>query len=218
MQIISPNPQINCLIARAVVDKSIFLDKFLKPSDAAVGQAFNYALYCRWNDAEFEHYGKDTLERIKKEKDGKLIEFYWIYKNNFNIKVPWGIPENAINPGINGELTFNAEEITIEKILKMRTYMDVSLWQTEVKDFVRYEYLSEYFIDSKGEQSGISIVLRDRIIPSIEGELTGIQFKDLKYEQLKAKILQGARNCAEYYRAMGLSMDEKNISFKVMKK
>ena len=157
---ISINPEINCLVAKAVVRGELLSPE---ESEGPVNNDMQYQVFYRDKKGAFFPY--NTEERYKSDE---IYEIYWICKNNVEIKVPLGVPKTKDTYGINGELLFNVDEnIGVEKIMHLFV-LDVSAWQVEVRDGIRYEYLSEYFVNNNGQQSGLSIILRDKIKPAIE--------------------------------------------------
>ena len=165
---ISINPEINCLVAKAVVRKAL-----LSPEapERPVNNSIQYQVFYRGKDGAFKNNDKSPCKAKKSDKSDEIYEIYWICKDDVEIKVPWGVPKTKDTYGINGELLFNVDkDIGVEKIMHLFV-LDVSAWQVEVRDGIRYEYLSEYFVNSNGQQSGLSIILKDKIKPAIESKL-----------------------------------------------
>lgn len=156
---ISINPEINCLVAKAVVRGALLSSN---APEGLVNNSIQYQVFYRDKNGAFNNFHYNTKER------DEIYEIYWICENNVEIKVPLGVPKTKDTYGINGELLFNVDkDIGVEKIMHLFV-LDVSAWQVEVRDGIRYEYLSEYFVNSNGQQSGLSIILRDKIKPAIE--------------------------------------------------
>ena len=97
-----------------------------------------------------------TEEEIKNKKNTlpDYVNLFWIIdfseRNPHIMNIPWGIE------GFNGVV--QAAIANKEKFIKQYAS---SSWERETRDGVTYEYLSEYFINSNSEQSGLSIELRD---------------------------------------------------------
>ena len=159
---ISINPEINCLVAKAVVRGALLSSE---APERSVNNSIQYQVFYRDKDGVFnniKNFHYDTKER------DEIYEIYWICENNVEIKVPLGVPKTKDTYGINGELLFNVDkDIGVEKLMHLFV-LDVSAWQVEGRDGIRYEDLSEYFVNSNGQQSGLSIILRDKIKPAIE--------------------------------------------------
>ena len=170
---ISINPEINCLVAKAVVRKAL-----LSPEapERPVNNSIQYQVFYRGKDGAFKNNDKSPCKAKKSDKSDEIYEIYWICKDDVEIKVPLGVPKTKETYGVNGELLFNVDKnIGVEKIMHLFV-LDVSAWQVEVRDGIRYEYLSEYFVNSNGQQSGLSIILRDKIKPAIESVIKNEKF------------------------------------------
>ena len=206
---ISINPEINCLVAKAVVRGEL-----LSPEEpeGPVNNDMQYQVFYRDKKGAFFPY--NTKKRYKSDE---IYEIYWICKDDVEIKVPWGVPKTKDTYGINGELLFNVDEdIGVEKIMHLFV-LDVSAWQVEVRDGIRYEYLSEYFVNSNGQQSGLSIILRDKIKPAIESVIKNKEImldEEVDKRTLK-NIVETALETLDFA-SFGLKLvDESIVSFTV---
>ena len=203
---ISINPEINCLVAKAVVRGEL-----LSPEEpeGLVNNDMQYQVFYRDKEGAFFHYN-----RKKRYKSDEIYEIYWICKNNVEIKVPWGVPKTKDTYGINGELLFNVDEgIGVEKIMHLFV-LDVSAWQVEVRDGIRYEYLSEYFVNSNGQQSGLSIILRDKIKPAIESVIKNkkIMLDEKVDKDTLEKVVEAALGTfKEDFASFGLKLVDESI-------
>ena len=203
---ISINPEINCLVAKAVVRGEL-----LSPEEpeGPVNNDMQYQVFYRDKEGAFFPY--NTKERYKSDE---IYEIYWICKNNVEIKVPLGVPKTKETYGVNGELLFNVDKnIGVEKIMHLFV-LDVSAWQVEVRDGIRYEYLSEYFVNSNGQQSGLSIILRDKIKPAIESVIKNETFNK---GTLKDIVKTALKNLKVDFASFGLKLlvDKSKESFTV---
>ena len=206
-KIISLNPEINCLVARAVVNRDLFEKGFLKKgTNAVVDKGRRYKVFFRGNNDTFV----TSFDEVKDKSP--IVELYWICENGVEIKVPWGIPKTDDSYGINGELIFNVDEkIGIESIMRMYA-SDVSAWQVEVRDDIRYEYLSEYFINSNGLQSGLSIILKDKVKQAIEANLKRDKIDVGKInDELRGKIKSAIESLKSDFNSIGLKLNESSL-------
>lgn len=205
---ISINPEINCLVAKAVVRGEL-----LSPEEpeGLVNNDMQYQVFYRDKKGAFDniknfHYNTNESDEI--------YDIYWICKNDVEIKVPWGVPKTKDTYGINGELLFNVDEdIGVEKIMHLFV-LDVSAWQVEVRDGIRYEYLSEYFVNSNGQQSGLSIILRDKIKPAIESEIKNkkIMLDEKVDKGTLEKVVKAALGTLEVdFASFGLKLVDESI-------
>lgn len=211
---ISINPEINCLVAKAVVRGEL-----LSPEEpeGLVNNDMQYQVFYRDKKGAFDniknfHYNTN--------KSDEIYEIYWICKNNVEIKVPWGVPKTKDTYGINGELLFNVDkDIGVEKIMHLFV-LDVSAWQVEVRDGIRYEYLSEYFVNSNGQQSGLSIILKDKIKPAIESKLKKEKItvdEKINKDVLKNAVEDAVKELKSYFESIGLKLNDNSIDFTVFK-
>lgn len=209
---ISINPEINCLVAKAVVRGEL-----LSPEEpeGLVNNDMQYQVFYRDKKGAFDniknfHYNTN--------KSDEIYEIYWICKNNVEIKVPWGVPKTKDTYGINGELLFNVDkDIGVEKIMHLFV-LDVSAWQVEVRDGIRYEYLSEYFVNSNGQQSGLSIILKDKIKPAIESKLKKEKItvdEKINKDVLKNAVEDAVKELKSYFESIGLKLNDDSIDFTV---
>ena len=215
---ISINPEINCLVAKAVVRGALLSSEV---PEGTVNNNMQYQVFYRDKEGVFDNIKNFRCNTNKSDKSDEIYEIYWICKNHVEIKVPWGVPKTKDTYGINGELLFNVDkDIGVEKIMHLFV-LDVSAWQVEVRDGIRYEYLSEYFVNSNGQQSGLSIILKDKIKPAIESKLK--KEKITVDEKINKGVLKNAVEAAvkelkSYFESIGLKLKNDNsIDFTVFK-
>lgn len=177
-KIIRPNMQKNFLIARVSVNK-----EDLKPSIASkVASIFvpvGYSLYYTIN-GNLTKYEKNIDQRVSGERllenIGKMYTtLYWIIDDKkHEITVPWGIVKHNDKCRFNGVLKLSIEQAD--------SLIHNYLWQyeTELENLtgLRYEYLLEYFVDEKNEQRGVSVLLRDLLIPYLKDCETVVSIKE----------------------------------------
>ena len=173
---IRPNTQKNFLIARVAVKK-----EDLKPSIASkVASIFipvGYSLYytingnlTKYADVKDQKVsGEDLVKSIGKD----FTTLYWIPGEKRQITVAWGIVKSD-NMAFNGslKLTVDAEKLFSLQVPKV--------YETERNNMtgLEYEYLLEYFVDEKNEQRGVSVLLRDLLIPYLKDCETVVSIKE----------------------------------------
>lgn len=208
---ISINPEINCLVAKAVVRGALLSSEV---PEGTVNNDMQYQVFYRDKEGVFDNIKNFRCNTNKSDKSDEIYEIYWICKNHVEIKVPWGVPKTKDTYGINGELLFNVDEgIGVEKIMHLFV-LDVSAWQVEVRDGIRYEYLSEYFVNSNGQQSGLSIILRDKIKPAIESVIKNekIMLDEKVDKDTLEKVVKAALGTLEVdFASFGLKLVDKSI-------
>lgn len=160
---IRPNTQKNFLIARVAVKK-----EDLKPSIlsnvASIFIPVGYSLYytkngnlTKYADVKDQKVsGEDLVKSIGKD----FTTLYWIPGEKRQITVAWGIVKSD-NMAFNGslKLTVDAEKLFSLQVQKV--------YETERNNMtgLEYEYLSEYFVNEKNEQNGVSIFIRELLVP-----------------------------------------------------
>ena len=212
---ISINPEINCLVAKAVVRGALLSSEV---PEGTVNNDMQYQVFYRDKKGVFDNIENFHCNTNKSDKSDEIYEIYWICKDDVEIKVPWGVPKTKDTYGINGELLFNVDkDIGVEKIMHLFV-LDVSAWQVEVRDGIRYEYLSEYFVNSNGQQSGLSIILKDKIKPAIESKLKKEKItvdEKINKDVLKNAVEDAVKELKSYFESIGLKLNDDSIDFTV---
>lgn len=167
---IKPNTQKNFIIARVTVNKDDLIGKkFFSHDNAEIVIPMGYSLYYTYGYAlELLETGQNqtikSAELVKKIKDAGVTTLYWLRNssdNNYEITVPWGIAFPKKGTGYNGQikLKFNIENSKCKFISQC-----MCACETETKDDLNYEYLSEYYVNEKNEPKGLSVAIREFVV------------------------------------------------------
>lgn len=196
---IKPNTQKNFIIARVSVNKSnLVWKKLFSQGDASIIIPMGYSLYYTIGGVLNKYDDNSNIEvkascvfgqieKLSKSKDKSQspnTTLYWIRNNsNYTIKVPWGIVYSESGKGYNGQIKLRVDINNINNFVSgCMCELDA-----ENKDGLTFEYLSEYFVNDKNEQKGLSITIRDYLVAKIE-ELTNEQENvDDKIKSIKEK-------------------------------
>lgn len=209
---ISINPEINCLVAKAVVRGALLSSEV---PEGTVNNNMQYQVFYRDKQGVFDNINNFHYNTKGRNISDEIYEIYWICKDDVEIKVPLGVPKTKETYGVNGELLFNVDKnIGVEKIMHLFV-LDVSAWQVEVRDGIRYEYLSEYFVNSNGQQSGLSIILRDKIKPAIESVIKNEKFDKGTLKDIVKTTLENLKNVDFASFGLKLLVDKSKESFTV---
>lgn len=162
----------------------------------------NYAVKLKLNEKNsFQNKIKEILKDDSKDGFWKKllgkkpdsdtpVTLFFLQNSDYKIIVPWGYRkgegnekrENNCHYKIHGTITFSikVDDDTYNKLLAR------PLWETVTEDGVRYEYLSDYFIDGNGKQNGLSIWLRDQALPKIKEAIDGVE--NVKKDNIDNKL------------------------------
>ena len=168
----------------------------------------NYRLY--WSktgfldDAEIvsqfngDKLAKEIFETVRwGDRKGLSVTLFWLPAcKNFEIKLPWGYRKD--NYKINGEALFfiPIDDENIKRILML------PLWELALSGGLKVEYLSNYFIDTAGVQNGLSLWIRDQILPQI------IDIIDSNWESMRRKSNDEVTRCLRSRKLFLLNSDD----------
>ena len=199
---ISPNFHKNFIVARAAVDWEYLNGKKIIiriSAPAKIEIAAGYSLYFLNNENMLEQYdlvaalgklelGDAICKRICDKLGAKQekVNLFWVRRNDIKITVPWGfvVEKDEARIGVNGQFTFTIPENGLDAFLKNNYFA----WDSEVSGGIRYDYLSEYFIDSEKRQNGISIELRDELLLPLKDVLSKYEISPENSVALQQKI------------------------------
>ena len=142
--------------ARARIKKSILLGEkkglFSSEKPANLSETAGYTCYS---------FSSGTWEIVnKKFTDNKVygdyVDLLWVHNETYDITFPFGIPGK-------GHGMAKCKILNHEKFMRKFPIA----WETVIDDEIKYEYASEYFINAEGKPDGISIRLREMIVPYI---------------------------------------------------
>lgn len=213
--LISPDKDKNYIIARAIVNRSVLRGEthiFRSTEPATIDVSSGYSLYYLNKDNNLNSYERSAVglsvdgQAFCKEIDAhKVINLFWIKSDEIKIKVHWGIGKSVNSgTGINGEVNLLIKDLDL--FIKSNS----CIWECEVRDGIKYEYLSEYYTDNN-KHCGISIALRDLVKRIVEDSLPEISGDGLSVEAaIKQKLLQ-----TEIFEEYGLEVDGKDFSIHV---
>ena len=205
---IRPNTQKNFVIARVAVNKGNLIGKKVFFHDnAEIVIPLGYSLYYTHDSALVllgtgEDQAIKSAQFVTKIKDTGVTTLYWLRntaENDYEITVPWGIVFLPKRTGYNGQIKL---KFNIKKDFKFISQC-MCACETEMKDGLNYEYLSEYYIDEKNEQKGMAVAIRELLVPYLanckDAREIETEIKDL------AEIL---------FKPLGLILDETLIVVK----
>lgn len=134
-------------------------------------------------------FGVRTTHRIAQTSDPEKLKstvytVYWIHAGDeFTVDVPWGL---RVHDGSEDSFAVNGSiSVTIHTSLEELLDTFPLSWQEEYRDGVKYEYLTDYFIDSTGVQQGLSIFFRNHYIPRFKQSIA-------KIKQISEKTIEEA--------------------------
>lgn len=170
---IKPNLQKNFIIARVAVNTADLIGKkFFSHNDTQVMIPMGYSLYYTVGDT-LERFESGENQKVKSTKLFTKIKdtsdtttLYWLRKssdNHYKITVPWGIAFPKGGRGYNGQITLEFNIDGTDFISKCMCACEI-----ETKDGLNYEYLSEYYVNAKNELQGLSVAIRELLVPRLK--------------------------------------------------
>lgn len=210
MEIIRPNMQKNFLIARVWVNKEkLFTSNLINRTYAQIYVPMGYSLYYTIDNVfnnVFNNLSDKNQMVSSEEIIGKLgkkgcTTLYWVVKDR-RLVVPWGVFDEDKNKGYYGSVVFGITDACINKFVT--NYICSYEEETENNTGLRFEYLVEYFVRENNKQCGLSIALRDILLPYL------VDCND-KTEIRKVIESNDLRDC---FADMGLNIDKSTIIVK----
>ena len=122
------------------------------------------------------------------DKKGLSVTLYWLPPcGKFDVRFPWGYRKESYK--INGEvcLAIPTTDVNINRILMLPT------WELVTVDGLNFEYLSIYFVDTLGMQSGLSIWIREQTLPQIINEIDS-NWDDMR-KKTSSELTKVLKNC-----------------------
>ena len=184
-KIIMLEPGADYIIAHATVSRRDLLEKTItgyKPA-AGIKRGIMYDLYVlNCKHGTFEPVGNEDEEIVGGDRvcqaagDTPYIEMYWIKKGDSVITVPWGIPSSCGKPAINGQLEFRVCGNSIDSFFSWVRGFGTKVIGNYAYNGLGYEFVSEFFVDAKGNMCGIAIALRDLLLEDIRAALSKVDY------------------------------------------